>query len=172
MSNSQPSNDIDRIRADYQTSLGQIVSVMAALSRYANVRVSDLMKQVMEPLARGRIVVAQPSQLVARANLPTGVMGILVWANVSPVVDKKVARQVKQGRFPIELEPNDWSSGDICWILDVIAPDVSAAAAVTRKHVQSVPAHIVKLHPAVSAFLGREGLAQVDLRPHDRKHLN
>lgn len=106
MSSPQPSEDIDRIRADYQTSFGQIVSVMFALPRYANVRVSDLMKQVMEPLARGRIVVAAPSHRVSRANLPGGVLGILVWANVSPTVDKKISLQVKQGKFPVDLEPD------------------------------------------------------------------
>jgi len=39
------------------------------------------------------------------------------------------------------MEPDDWSSGDVCWVL------------------------------AVSAFLGRGGLALVNLRLHDRKYL-
>jgi hemolysin-activating ACP:hemolysin acyltransferase len=161
--------DIEQARTDFQTSLGQIVSVLTAVPRYGACRFGDIMKLVVEPLARGNIVVAHPHSIERRLALPGGLAGILIWAKTSRAVDLKISRQIKRGEFPIALHGPDWNSGSVCWILDLIAPDGAQAAAILRRHLEAACYDTLKLHPQVSEFLGSEGLAKTNLvRPVSR----
>ena len=57
--------------------------------------------------------------------------GIAIWATVPEVViaavDAKIAEQIKAGVFPVRLASDDWTSGEVVWLLDVIAADRSQA---------------------------------------------
>lgn len=79
----------------------------------------------MEPLIRDRIAIARPTKY--EPGMLTDVAGFAVWASVSEEVDLKIRDQIKAGTFPIRLKPEDWQSGSINWLLDVIAPDGSVA---------------------------------------------
>ena len=48
--------------------------------------------------------------------------GIAIWASVSEEVDAKIREQIRAGTFPVRLQSGDWNSGNINWLLDVIAP--------------------------------------------------
>jgi cytolysin-activating lysine-acyltransferase len=57
-------------------------------------------------------------------------VGFAIWANVSEEVDAKIREQTTAGVFPVRLKPEDWASGSINWLLDVVAPTAMLATAV------------------------------------------
>lgn len=158
--------EFDRMRAEFQASLGQVVSVLSVVPRYKDIRLGDLVKHVVDPLSRGRIIIAAPKARDIRGASPGGLYGILIWANVSRFVDRRIRRQIDRGAHPVLLERQDWDSGPFHWLLDVIAPDADAAAVMVRKHIEVAQAHSVTLHPHIIALLGAERLDRIDLRRH------
>jgi len=49
-------------------------------------------------------------------------LGLALWAKVSAEVDEKLSANLTR---PIKLRPDEWASGDIHWLVDVIgAPDM------------------------------------------------
>jgi cytolysin-activating lysine-acyltransferase len=65
--------------------------------------------------------IASPVSADGKAN-EADIAGIAIWASVSESVSAKITQQVQAGVFPIRLQPGDWTSGKINWLLDVIAP--------------------------------------------------
>ena len=45
-------------------------------------------------------------------------VGVALWARVSEDVDKEIAANLNR---PLRLRPDQWSSGDILWLIDVVA---------------------------------------------------
>ncbi len=69
------------------------------------------------------------------------------------------------GTFPIRLQPEEWTSGDINWLLDVIAPNPHLAAAVVANFGQVVKkGGEMRLHPIVARLVGREMLESIGVR--------
>jgi cytolysin-activating lysine-acyltransferase len=64
--------------------------------------------------------------------------GIAIWASVSEEVDAKIREQIKAGVFPVRLKPEDWTSGKINWLLDVIAPSTKLATSVLANFKQVI----------------------------------
>ena len=82
--------------------------------------------------------------------------------------------QQHAGTFPIRLQSDDWTSGDIHWLLDVVAPTLAHAAAVINWFGQvlangrtgrSIPDRELRLHPIVTELVGDEALSQIGVRP-------
>lgn len=65
----------------------------------------------------------------------------------------------------MRLQPNDWTSGDIPWLLDVIAPNPQLTAAVIANFRQVVKkGGEMRLHPIVTRLVGREMLERIGAR--------
>lgn len=63
-------------------------------------------------------------------NAPAGLqvpLGVAFWAFVSPEVAAKLEVQQKDGAM-FRLAPQEWKSGDIPWLLDIVAPPDLAKA--------------------------------------------
>jgi hypothetical protein len=75
-----------------------------------------------------------------------------------PEVDLKTPKQIKTGTFRVRLKPEDWQSGDINWLLDVIAPDRKATGQVIANFRQVVTEGDLRIHPQVA------GLVDDDMR--------
>jgi cytolysin-activating lysine-acyltransferase len=86
----------------------------------------------------------------------TGIAGFAIWASVSQEVDAKIREQIKTGTFPIRLKPEDWQSGDINWLLDVIAPDRKATGQVIANFRQVVKEGDLRIHPLVAGLVDAE----------------
>ena len=84
-----------------------------------------------------------------------------VWASVSEEVDAKIREQVQAGTFPIRLKAEDWNSGDINWLLDVIAPDQRTTANVIANFKQVVKEGSLRLHPIVTRLVDAETLQKM-----------
>jgi hemolysin-activating ACP:hemolysin acyltransferase len=145
---------IAELRSGLREAFGKVVMALMVLPRYRHQTLADLQHMVLEPLIRDRIALAKP------ANASTGPLidfaGIAVWASVSEEVDAKIREQIKVGVFPIRLKPEDWTSGEINWLLDVIAPDKASTGRVLANFGQVVKDGDLRLHPLVAGLVDEE----------------
>jgi hemolysin-activating ACP:hemolysin acyltransferase len=149
------------VRTRIQAAVGQITLALASLPRYRNQMLGDVQSLVLDPLMRDRVAIASETATTgddAMANLA----GIAFWATVSPEVDARIREQVKTGAFPIKMKPDDWNSGDIVWLLDVIAPSQKLATQVLlnfRKVLKDQSD--VRMHPVVARQIDPELLKKL-----------
>ncbi len=64
--------------------------------------------------------------------------------------------QIKTGTFPIWLKPEDWNSGPVNWLLDVIAADRKATGQVIANFRQVVKEGDLRIHPQVAGLVDEE----------------
>jgi cytolysin-activating lysine-acyltransferase len=70
----------------------------------------------------------------------------------------EIREQVKAGVFPVRLQPDDWTSGTISWLLDVIAPNAKLATAVVTSFQQVTKGGPFRIHPIVAKLVDPEVL--------------
>jgi cytolysin-activating lysine-acyltransferase len=136
-------------------SIGQTILAIMDLPRYKHMTVGDLSHLIVNPLLRNRVAIAHKSVMengVAKVDEET-IAGIAIWATVSEAVDAKISEQIKAGVFPIRLAPEEWTSGELPWLLDVIAADRSQATAVLANFRQLAGDKPVKIHPMVGRLI-------------------
>ncbi len=124
--------------------------------------VGDLQHLLLEPLIRDRVAIAcRPKQ----ENDPLAdLAGVAIRASVSEEVDAKIREQIKAGVFPIRLKSDEWTSGEINWLLDVIAPDRKSTASVIANFKQVVKEGDLRLHPLVTQLVDKEVLEKMGAR--------
>lgn len=150
---------IAAVRTHIRESFGKVVMAMMMLPRYRSQTLADLQHLVLEPLMRDRVAIAYPGG--DKAGPLADVAGLAIWASVSEEVDTKIREQVQAGTFPIRLRAEDWNSGDINWLLDVIAPDQRTTASVIANFKQVVKEGSLRLHPIVTRLVDAETLQKM-----------
>ena len=150
---------IAKVRAHVRESFGSIVMSMMMLPRYRNQTVGDLQQLVLEPLIRDRVALAYPGD--KDKNELADLAGMAIWASVSEEVDKRIREQIKAGSFPLRLKPEDWNSGDINWLLDVIAPNAKATTSVLANFGKVVKGGNLRLHPLIAKLVDAETLQKL-----------
>jgi len=155
---------IEAIRARIHETLGKVAITMMSLARYRHLPLVDLQSLVLEPLMRDRLVLASARAGKGEAG-PDTVVGIALWASVSPEVDARIREQIRAGVFPVRLQPNEWNSGNINWLLDVIAPNRKLAMAVVANLRQVVKEGDMRLHPLVTRLVDPEVLKKMGAKP-------
>ena len=80
---------------------------------------------------------------------------------MSEDVDKNIREQIQSGTFPIRLKAEDWTSGDINWLIDVIAPTPKATASVIANFKQVVKTGSLRLHPLITRLVDEETLKKM-----------
>jgi cytolysin-activating lysine-acyltransferase len=148
-----------RLRTQVRESFGQVVMAMMNLPRYRHQSLGDLTQMVLEPLIRDRIAIARPAK--EEPGLLTDIAGFAIWASVNEEVDTKIREQIKAGVFPIRLKPEDWQSGSINWLLDVIAPDRKTTGRVIANFRQVVKEGELRMHPQIAGLVEPEMLAKM-----------
>ncbi|WP_019955172.1 toxin-activating lysine-acyltransferase [Yoonia vestfoldensis] len=113
----------------------------------------------MMALPRYRIAIAYPKD--EERSALTDLAGVAIWASVSAEVDARIRDQIKGGVFPIRLKAEDWQSGDINWLLDVIAPNKKTTASVIANFKQVVKDGDLRLHPIVTRLVDAETLEKM-----------
>ena len=76
-------------------------------------------------------------------------------------VDARIRDRIKSCTHPIRLKAEDWRSGDNHGVLDIIAPDETAATKVLANFGQLAKGGTLKLHPAVARRLSPEVLEKM-----------
>jgi len=155
---------IGDIRTRIHSTFGQVVLAMTAVPRYRHQTVSDLTHLVLEPLIRDRVAIAAPKPK-NQGDPPGALAGIAIWASVSEEVDRKIREQVKSGSFPIRLKADDWTSGDIVWLLDVVAPSQKLSTSVLANFRQVVKEGQVRIHPIVAKMVDSDLLKKMGAVP-------
>jgi cytolysin-activating lysine-acyltransferase len=148
-------SQIGELRSKIQISIGQTLLAMMDLPRYKHISLADFSHLVINPLLRNRVAIAHKSVTengVSKVD-EESIAGIAIYATVSAAVDAKIAEQTKAGVFPLRLNPEDWTSGDLPWLLDVIAADRTQATSVLANFRQVVGEKPIKIHPMVARLI-------------------
>lgn len=96
---------------------------------------------------RNRVAIASPKDDNGEADAGGALAGIAIWASVSEAVDAKIREQIKGGAFPIQLKPEEWTSGDKVWLFDVIAPSRKMALSVLANFKKVIKQGDVRIPP-------------------------
>ena len=150
---------IAALRSRVRESFGKAVMAMMVLPRYRAQTLGDLQHLVLEPLIRDRIAIAYPGSTSDDAL--ADITGLAIWASVSEAVDASIREQIKAGVFPVRLKPEDWTSGQINWLLDVIAPDRKTTTSVIANFKQVVKEGSLRLHPLITRLVDPETLKKM-----------
>ena len=138
------------LRQHLQASFAKVVISMMTTPRYKHCSLSELEHLVLDPLMRNRVAIAEGKAKDGEASAQDGSLaGIAICAKVSPEVDSKIREQIKAKVFPIRLKAAEWASGEITWLLDVIAPNPKLATAVLASFRQTLKDGQVFAHPIV-----------------------
>ncbi len=149
---------IAALRSQVRENFGKIVMAMMMLPRYRRQTLDDLQHLVLDPLMRDRIAIAYPG---GDAGPMSDIAGLAVWASVSEEVDATIREQIRAGVFPLRLKPEEWTSGSINWLIDVIAPDQKTTARVIANFRQVVKEGSLRLHPLVTRLVDEETLKKM-----------
>lgn len=150
------------LRTQVRESFGKIVMALIGLPRYRHLPLGELQATVLEPLIRDRLAIAQP-RAPEKPEL-ADIAGFAIWASVSDEVDVKIREQITAGVWPVRLKPEDWTSGKINWLLDVIAPDRKVTGLVLANFRQVVNGAKLRLHPLVTKMVEPEVLEKLGAR--------
>ncbi len=153
---------IAQLRAAVRENFGKVVMAMMMLPRYRTQMLADLQHLVLDPLLRDRLAIAYPAK-PGTAPVPD-MAGFAIWASVSEEVDARIREQVKAGVFPVRLKSEDWNSGSINWLLDVVATDKAATAAVIAGFRQVAKTGELRLHPLITRLIEPEILEKMGAR--------
>lgn len=150
---------IAAVRSQVRESFGKVVMAMMMMPRYRHQTLGDLQHLVLEPLIRDRIAIAYPGDKESAAG--ADLVGLAIWASVSEEVDAAIRDQIRAGTFPLRLKSEDWTSGSINWLIDVIAPDQKTTARVIANFKQVVKEGSLRLHPLITRLVDEETLRKM-----------
>ena len=155
----KPQNTPESARNILLQTLGGVVAFLVDEPRYRGYSIADLQFLILEPLVNDRI------QLVKYAKPASGsapeMAAVAIWASVSKEVDTKIRGQISAGVFPVRLLPDDWTSGNIDWLLDVVTHSQDVANRVITGFSQVTKSDKLNLHPQVIALLDNATLKKL-----------
>ena len=150
---------ISAVRTHIRESFGKAVMALMMLPRYRNQTLADLQHLVLEPMMRDRVAIAYPGG--EKTGPLADMAGLAIWASVSKEADGRIREQIQAGTFPVRLKAEDWNSGDINWLLDVVAPDQRTTANVIANLKQVVKEGSLRLHPIVTRLVDADTLQRM-----------
>lgn len=161
---------ITEVRAKVHETFGKVALAMMALPRYRHLSLLDLNAVLLEPLVRDRVAIASSAKADAgEASQVDSLSGIAIWASVSEEVDQKIREQIKAGVFPLRLAADDWTSGSIPWLFDVIAPNERLTTSVIANFKQVVKEGDLRIHPLITRLIDPETLKKMGAAPVNAK---
>jgi hemolysin-activating ACP:hemolysin acyltransferase len=92
--------------------LGQIVTILMRSPQHKERPLADLEWLILPAILSGQCRVAQAQQ--SGIAVP---VGVALWASVSSAVDQRLSDL----SGPWRLEPDEWRSGDIPWLAELVA---------------------------------------------------
>lgn len=153
---------ISNLRSTLRENFGKAVMAMMMVPRYRTQMLADLQHLVLDPMLKDRIAIAYPGK--SDQVVEPDMAGFAIWASVSEEVDVRIREQVANGVFPIRLKNEDWNSGNINWLLDIIAADQATVTTVIANFRQVVKEGELRLHPLISRLVDPETLEKMGAR--------
>ncbi len=151
---------VAKLRARVHETFGKVALAMVTLPRYRHLSIAELVPVLLEPLIRDRVALASKGDTEDADALA----GVVIWASVSEEVDAKIREQIKAGVFPVRLAAADWTSGDINWLLDVIAPTPALATSVLANMKQVVKDGDLRIHPVMTRLVEEAALETLGIK--------
>jgi hemolysin-activating ACP:hemolysin acyltransferase len=93
------------------TAFGQIVSVLMRTKPFRGLTLAEVEALVVPAVTSGQFLIAEAQ---SKSNGFTAPVAALLWASVSAEVDRRLSENLDK---PFTLEPKDWRSGDIPWLI-------------------------------------------------------
>jgi len=132
---------------------------MKTRPRHRHQSLADFQHLVLDPLIRDRGTIAYPAGK-EKSEL-SDISGLAIWASVSEEIDAKIREQIRAGVWPLRLKTDDWASGEVNWLLDVIAPDRKTCASVIGNFKQVVKGGELRMHPIVGRLVDKDVLEKM-----------
>jgi hemolysin-activating ACP:hemolysin acyltransferase len=142
---------IARLRGKLREQFGMAVMALMTVPRYRNQSLSDLRHVLLDPMLNDRVAMAYPGKTENAAA--SDLTGFAIWASVSEAVDEKIREQIKSGVFPVRLKSDEWNSGSINWLLDVIADDPKTVVSVIANFRSVTGKGELRLHPIITRLV-------------------
>jgi hemolysin-activating ACP:hemolysin acyltransferase len=98
-------------------SVGDVVGAFLRSERHRRLTIADLEKAAIPAMLLGHFAVANTP--VPNRPGETAPLAVMFWALVSPEVDARLSQATS---FPLQLAREEWTSGDILWIVDAAGP--------------------------------------------------
>ena len=100
---------------------GEAVSILMRSAQHKQMTLADLEWLLVPPLMLGQLSMASGRLKDAKGEVhdkPVP-LGLTLWARVSEEMDKRLCENLQER---IRLAPHEWASGEICWLIDMVAP--------------------------------------------------
>jgi hemolysin-activating ACP:hemolysin acyltransferase len=98
-----------------------IVGALMRSPSHKHLSLADVERLVVRPLRSGQYRVARAKPPKEGAAAPAAAV---LWASVSPEVDKRLSENLSA---PIRLRPDEWTSGEILWLVEAVGDPRLAA---------------------------------------------
>ena len=148
-----------QLRATLRENFGKIAMTLMAVPRYRTQMLGDLQQLVLDPLLNDRLAIAYPSD--PGKGVTQDISGFAIWASVSEEVDARIREQIANGVFPIRMKQEDWRSGNINWLFDVIATDRKTVGKVIANFRKVAKEGELHLHPLIRQLVDAETLERM-----------
>jgi cytolysin-activating lysine-acyltransferase len=93
---------------------GNIVTVLMQSPIHKSLPLSDLYHQVIPAIHNKQFNIAEAQNKATGATVPAAVA---LWARVSEEIDTRIVENIDK---PIRLTAEEWNSGDIVWMMDLL----------------------------------------------------
>ena len=106
---------VRRVRAatGYDPALGMLTHLFMQSDEHQHLRLSDLSWLALPALRAKQVMIAVTR---GKGQVRPNPTGAVLWASVSADVDRRLSRELDRA---VQLQPQDWKSGDILWIVAV-----------------------------------------------------
>ncbi|MFT6658280.1 toxin-activating lysine-acyltransferase [Maritalea sp.] len=155
------------MRTKVHETFDKVALAMMALPRYRSLSLLDLNHVLLEPLVRDRVAIASNAKKSEDGETPSleALSGVAIWASVSEEVDAKIREQIKAGVFPVRLGADEWNSGSINWLFDVIAPNQKLTTSVIANFKQVIKEGDLRIHPLITRLVDPDTLKKMGAAP-------
>ena len=93
---------------------GEVVGFLMQSPAHKHFSLTDLEWLILPALLRNQISLAEINYMEKGLSKP---VGLVAWAKVSEAIDKRLSDNPNQ---TIRLQPNEWNSGEIYWIIEAL----------------------------------------------------
>ncbi len=108
-------------------SIGDIAMVFSRSPQHKYFTFADIEWMILPAVLAGHIHIIEAAEPETGLRAP---IGLITWARVSQEVDSRLAMRGLEG--PLRLRPDEWTSGHIYWLMDVIGERSIVEEAIQR----------------------------------------
>lgn len=138
----------DEVR--FAVTFTRIISILMRSPHYRQYTIADL-----EWLVAPAILTGQSAVMEARVNGKQMPVAVAMWASVSEDVDQRLSSNLST---PLKLQPDEWRSGDILWLVDAVGDRTAVA-----RLLKDVQASVFKQRQAKMRMIGPDSRPRIQL---------